>query len=105
VIEQVLDSYHLAFHRPVNAVYCLDSSGSMADNGGWDHLKQAEALLFDPVQARKYLIQLNPKDRTTVLVFANSINFRQAVDGNKAADLGKLLKSLQGLSANGGTAI
>jgi Ca-activated chloride channel homolog len=105
VIEQVLANYQLAYRRPVNIAYCLDGSGSMDTNGGWDGVESSVKILFDPVTAAKYLLQISPKDRTTVLVFSNGIDLKLTVDGNGGADLAALRQKLATQEPGGGTAI
>ena len=105
VIQKVLDNYQLAYRRPVDIAYCLDGSGSMDSNGGWNGVEASVKLLFDPVQAQKYLLQIAPTDRTTVLVFSDTINLDKTVDGNSAADLAKLRAALAAQGPGGGTAI
>jgi Ca-activated chloride channel family protein len=105
VIQQVLDNYQLAYRRPVDIVYCLDGSGSMGQNGGWKGVEASVRLLFDPVQAQRYLLQISPKDRTTVFVFNNTIEVRRTVDGNSASALAALRKELMGTGPGNGTAI
>jgi Ca-activated chloride channel family protein len=65
VIQAALDNYQLAYRQPVDVVYCIDGSGSMDGNGGWNGVVRAANLLFDPTQARKYLLQVNSEDKTT----------------------------------------
>lgn len=105
VIEQVLANYQLAYRRPVNIVYCLDGSGSMESNGGWNGVEQSVKILFDPVTAAKYLLQISPKDRTTVLVFSDVIDFHDTVTGNANPDLAALRQKLADEKPGGGTAI
>jgi Ca-activated chloride channel family protein len=105
VIQQVLANYQLAYRRPVNIAYCLDGSGSMDSNGGWNGVEQSVKILFDPVTAAKYLLQISPKDRTSVLVFSNAIDFRDTVEGNANADLATLRQKLADEKPGGGTAI
>src|SRR5262249_15592534 len=105
VIQKVLDNYQLAYRRPVDIAYCLDGSGSMGSNGGWDGVEASVALLFDPVRAAKYLLQIAATDRTMVLVFSNGIQFEQMVEGNDAPALAKLRGDGGHLSPGGGTAI
>jgi Ca-activated chloride channel homolog len=105
VIEQVLANYQLAYRRPVNSAYCLDGSGSMDSNGGWNGVEQSVKILFDPVTAAKYLLQISPKDRTTVLVFSDRINFRDTVNGNGDLLLAQLRQKLGAEKPGGGTAI
>ena len=105
VIQKVLDNYQLAYRRPVDLVYCIDGSGSMDGNGGWDGIEQSMKLLFDPAQAAKLLLQIAANDRTTVLVFSDSILLDQTVDGNSPAALATLRQKLAAQSPDGGTAI
>ncbi|WP_280251568.1 substrate-binding domain-containing protein, partial [Nocardia abscessus] len=35
VIDAALENYQTVYRTPTDLVYCIDSSGSMADNGGW----------------------------------------------------------------------
>jgi Ca-activated chloride channel family protein len=105
VIQQVLANYQLAYRRPVNVAYCLDGSGSMGSNGGWDGVEQSVKILFDPATAARYLLQISPKDRTTVLVFSDHIDFQRTVDGNGDADLTALRQHLAAEKPGGGTAI
>jgi Ca-activated chloride channel family protein len=105
VIQQVLANYQLAYRRPVNIAYCLDGSGSMDSNGGWNGVEQSVKILFDPVTAAKYLLQISPKDRTTVLVFSDVIDFHDTVDGNGSALLADLRRKLADEKPGGGTAI
>ena len=62
VIQTALDNYQLSYRSPVSDYYCIDGSGSMGGNGGWDGVTNAAALLFDPAQESKYLLQISPHD-------------------------------------------
>src|SRR5262249_2534760 len=105
VIQQVLANYQLAYRRPVNIAYCLDGSGSMDSNGGWAGVEQSVKILFDPVTAAKYLLQISPKDRTTVLVVSDRIDYRDTVNGNASTDLSRLRQKLGAEKPGGGTGI
>ena len=105
VIQKVLDNYQLAYRRPVNIAYCLDGSGSMGSNGGWKGVESSVKVLFDPAEAARYLLQISPKDRTTVLVFNDHIVVKQVVDGNSAAALASLRSRLAATGPDAGTAI
>jgi Ca-activated chloride channel homolog len=105
VIEKVLDNYQLAYRKPVDIAYCLDGSGSMDSNGGWKGVEASVKLLFDPVQAQRYLLQIASTDRTTVLVFSDTIDLDRTVDGNAPAALAKLRAALAAQGPGGGTAI
>ena len=106
VIEKALSDYQTRFRSPADVVYCLDGSGSMGGNGGWSGVDSAANLLFDPAQARTYFLQVAATDRTTVLVFSDTIKGGPwTVTGNKDADLLDLKAQVQGLGPDGGTAI
>ncbi|WP_067539671.1 substrate-binding domain-containing protein [Nocardia crassostreae] len=60
VIEAALDKYQTEYRTPTDLVYCIDASGSMGDNGGWDGVLRAADLLFDPAESKKYLLQTGP---------------------------------------------
>jgi Ca-activated chloride channel family protein len=105
VIDKALDNYQLAYRRPVDIAYCLDGSGSMDTNGGWNGVEASVKILFDPVQAARELLQISSKDRTTVLVFSDQILIDKTVDGNDAAGLAALRQKLAAQSPDGGTAI
>jgi len=57
------------------------------------------------VTAAKYLLQISPKDRTTVLVFSDHIDFHDTVDGNAKNVLAQLRGQLGAEKPGGGTAI
>lgn len=104
VIQLALDGYHSSFRRPVDIYYCLDGSGSMSGNGGWDGVKQAASALFDPAEAQRNLLQTAPSDRTTVTVFNGGIAAGPwTVQGNADADLLGLRDEIQRHRAGGGT--
>lgn len=110
VIQAALDNYQLSYRVPVSAYYCLDSSGSMdsiADggDGGWAGVSQAANLLFNPVQASQYLLQINPKDRTTVDVFDQSLKDRWTVTGNNPQQLLQLRNDIDNVQVGGSTGI
>jgi Ca-activated chloride channel homolog len=106
VIDAALSAYQLTFRNPSDVVYCIDGSGSMGGNGGWDGVSQAANLLFDPAQAKTYFLQVSPADRTTVIVFNDGIKDGPwTVTGNSDADISGLNSDIQELGPGGGTAI
>jgi Ca-activated chloride channel family protein len=106
VIDSALNEYQDSFRTPADVVYCIDGSGSMGDNGGWDGVVQAAGLLFDPVQSKKYLLQVNSKDRTTVLLFSDGIKGGPwTVTGNEPAAITGLGDDIRAQGPGGGTAI
>jgi Ca-activated chloride channel family protein len=106
VIEEALSSYQTTLRRPADTVYCIDGSGSMSSNGGWDGVDKASGVLFDPKQSQQYLVQLNPADKTTVLIFNDGIKGGPwTVDGNNSKDLSDLKKKIDDQGPGGGTGI
>ncbi|MGO4955980.1 vWA domain-containing protein [Luteococcus sp. Sow4_B9] len=106
VIESALDAYHTQFRKPVELFYCLDGSGSMADNEGWDGVQDAAGALFDPEQARRNLLQTAAGDTTTVAVFNGAIKAGPwTVAGNAESDLKQLESKIRDTSPGGGTDI
>ncbi len=103
VIEAALSNYHGLYRTPADLVYCIDGSGSMDGNGGWDGVKQAADLLFDPVQSKKYLLQANPADKTTALVFASEV--KGGPWTVRGADLTQIGVDVKNQSPGGGTGI
>ncbi len=105
VIQTALDNYQLSYRSPVDAYYCIDGSGSMADNGGWDGVHSAAELLFDPAQESKYLLQISSLDHTTVDIFDEGSKARWTVVGNKPSDLLGLRNDIQQQQPGGNTGI
>ncbi|MGQ4599431.1 VWA domain-containing protein [Nocardia sp. R6R-6] len=105
VIDAALENYQTVYRTPTDLVYCIDSSGSMADNGGWTGVQRAADLLFDPAQSKKYLLQTGPRDRTAVLLFSNTAATTQWTSGNAASDLQSLRNTIRARDPNGNTGI
>jgi Ca-activated chloride channel family protein len=106
VIDAALSSYQLSFRSPADVVYCIDGSGSMAGNHGWEGVTAAADLLFNPDQAKRYFLQVSPGDRTTVIVFSDDTKGGPwTVTGNADSDLSQLENDVTGLSPDGGTAL
>jgi Ca-activated chloride channel homolog len=106
VIQTALDNYQTLYRKPVDMYYCIDGSGSMAENNGWKGVQDAATLLFDPAESKKYLLQVNPKDRTVVDIFNDQTLFEPIrVDGNDAGELRGLKDSIVGASPGGQTGI
>jgi Ca-activated chloride channel family protein len=105
VIQAALDNYQLSYRSPVDSYYCIDGSGSMADNGGWRGVQSAAGLLFDPAQASRYLLQISPLDHTTVDIFDKGSKASWSVVGNKPAQIIALKTDIQQQSPGGNTGI
>lgn len=104
VIEAALNSYHTTFRKPVHVFYCLDSSGSMTGNGGWDGVREAAGALFDPEQARRNLLQTAANDITEVAIFESQVaGGPWRVEGNQPNDLKGLQDKVVSHQAGGGT--
>lgn len=104
VIEEALDAYHASFRKPVRLFYCLDASGSMRDNHGWEGVREAAGALFDPAQAKRNLLQTAKGDVTQVAIFNSGITAGPwRVDGNADDALRDLQSKVVGHEPNGGT--
>jgi Ca-activated chloride channel homolog len=105
VIENALYNYNTLYRPPGNFVYCIDGSGSM-EGDGWHGVTEAANILFDPDQAKKYMLLANPRDSTTVFVFNDGIKGGPwTVNGNKRDDLLGLRKDITDSGPGGGTNI
>jgi Ca-activated chloride channel homolog len=103
VIENALYNYNTMYRQPGNFVYCIDGSGSM-EGDGWDGVKDAANILFDPNNARKYMLLAHPQDSTTVFIFDDGIKGGPwTVNGNNPADLLGLRNDILGSGPGGGT--
>lgn len=105
VIQTALDNYQLSYRSPVSDYYCIDASGSMGGNGGWNGVSNAAGLLFDPVQESRYLLQISPRDSTTVDVFNEGQKGSWTVIGNNSAQLLALRDHIRSLGPGGDTGI
>jgi Ca-activated chloride channel family protein len=105
IILSALDRYQTDYRRPVDAYYCLDGSGSMADNGGWSGVEAAGHQIFDQDKAAENFLQTHPQDRTTVAIFNTGITGGSpwTVNGNDAGALGQLAQKIEHYNAGGGT--
>ncbi|MFI5914936.1 VWA domain-containing protein [Dactylosporangium sp. NPDC051541] len=104
VIQAALDRYQTRYRRPVNTYYCLDGSGSMNGNGGWDGVKAAAHQVFDQDQAAVNFLQSHPKDITTVTIFNSDVTAGPwTVNGNDATTLHGITNNINGYSPGGGT--
>ena len=103
VIENALYNYNTVYRPPGNFVYCIDASGSM-EGAGWDGVKRAADILFDPDTAKKYMLLANPRDSTTVFIFDGDIKAGPwTVNGNRRDDLIELRNDITGTSPGGDT--
>ena len=105
VIQEALSMYQGEFRKPSFTVFCLDFSGSMADNGGAKQVKEAMKLLLQPELAKQYLLNPSSEDVTIVIPFNNYPRELWQVVGSKAADLAGLLGKIEALTPNDGTNI
>ncbi|MDG4797068.1 vWA domain-containing protein [Micromonospora sp. WMMD1082] len=105
VIEAALDRYQTRYRRPVNTFYCLDGSGSMAANEGWNGVQAAAHQIFDQDQAALNFLRTHPQDSTTVGIFNRDLveGTPWVVDGDDAAGLHGLTERINAYRPTGGT--
>lgn len=105
VIQAALDRYQTHYRRPVAAYYCLDGSGSMGDNKGWEGVRQAATQVFDQDQAATIFLQTHPEDSTTVAIFnrATAGGSPWTVAGNDPTQMHGLTQKITGYTPNDGT--
>lgn len=107
VIDAALSKYQTSYRRPAHIVYCLDGSGSMGGNDGWNQLKQASEVLFKPDVAAEYYLQTHPQDLTSVMIFNGQIadgpDGGWTVVGNATNKLNQLYDNIVAQSPDDGT--
>jgi len=107
VIDAALTKYQTGYRQPTHLVYCLDGSGSMGNNDGWNQLKQASEVLFKQDVAAGYYLQTHPQDLTSVIIFNDHVAYGPdgdwTVAGNDANKLLRLYENITAQSPNGGT--
>jgi Ca-activated chloride channel homolog len=107
VIDAALNHYETVYRQPAHIAYCLDGSGSMGDNGGWDQLKSAVEILFKQDVAAQYYLQANPDDLTSVMIFESQVvngpDGSWTVQGNDPGKFQQLYDDIVGQSPNDGT--
>lgn len=105
VVAQALDLYQTTFRKPSLTIYCLDFSGSMADNGGEAGVKNAMHLLLDQDKARQLLLQASPEDISLIIPFNIRPLDQWTVTGSNPSTLHALAERVDALNADGGTDI
>jgi Ca-activated chloride channel family protein len=105
VIQAGLDRYQTRYRRPVATYYCLDGSGSMGTNAGWEGIQAAARQIFEQDQAALNFLQTHPQDGTTVSIFNNGITGGSpwSVEGNDATALHDLTQKVISYQPGGGT--
>jgi len=109
VITTLLSLYQTSFRRPVDAIYCLDTSGSMGagkPDSRWSQVVQTIKVVFDKAEAERYQILTGPQDLTQVLFFTDRPNYRSAVVvGDNYDALGSLYNDVASNTRSGNTNI
>jgi Ca-activated chloride channel homolog len=105
VIQLALDRYQTRYRKPVDVYYCLDGSGSMNDNNGWDGIEAAAREIFDPDQAALNYLRTHPQDKTTVAIFNSRLTAGSpwTVEGDNAEQLRGLTLRIINYDPTGGT--
>ena len=105
VLREALHLYQSGgLRKPSATVYVLDFSGSMEGNGE-QQLKKAMALLLDPAQSRRYMLQPSPRDLHIVIPFDAVPRPVLNATGNDPAVLQDLLNRINAMASSGGTDI
>lgn len=104
VINEALGRYQTAYRRPVHLIYCLDGSGSMGGNDGWNELDRASQLIFNQEKAKQYYLQTHPEDLTSVMIFNSDVTAGPwTVQGNDPNQLLGLYNNIHNYQPNDGT--
>lgn len=104
VIREALDLYQVALRKPSLTAYVVDVSGSMSGQGIED-LKAALTTLFDPDQARRYMLQPSAQDIHMIVPFNSAPLDGVKGTGNDPQTMQQMMAFVQQLQANGGTNI
>lgn len=96
VIAQALDLYQTELRKPSFTVYCLDFSGSMANDNRRDQLVSAMDILLDQLKATQYKLQATNGDTTYVMTFAKVVLAQWQVIGNDPQQLAGLNANVKG---------
>lgn len=104
VIHQALDLYQTAFRKPALRIWVIDSSGSMASNGGEEGVRAAMRVILNQDRAKKYFLQAMPEDITYVITFSNAVRSTWRAKGN-GSEMTELLAKVNSSESSGGTAI
>jgi Ca-activated chloride channel homolog len=102
VIREALVLYQTEYRKPSFTIYCLDYSGSM-EGSGEEQLEAAMAVLLDPEQSARYLLQPSSRDVTVVIPFEDQPIDQWRVDGNEPHALRGLLDRITDQDPGGGT--
>ncbi|MCX6714302.1 MAG: substrate-binding domain-containing protein [Candidatus Uhrbacteria bacterium] len=103
VIKAGLELYQTSLRKPSFSIFVLDYSGSMLHNGGAEQLKAAMTLLLEPEEAKRYLLQVSPRDVTAIFPYDNKVYGPFVIKGNDPADLRGALAQITGDIGGGGT--
>lgn len=102
VISEAIALYIEALRKPTHVVFCLDTSGSMY-NQGLSELKDAMNYILDYKTASKDNLQFSDKDKITVITFNSDID--KVFNTKYGNDTSSVIKDIDSLEASGGTNI
>ncbi len=105
VIDYALNAYQAFLRKPSYTVYCLDYSGSMFGNGGYEQMVNAMDLLLDQNRAVGVYLQATAEDVTVVYGFESSIWDLGSVHGNDPAQMKALSTTIATANISGNTAM
>lgn len=105
VIRRALDLYQGGgLRKPSATAFILDYSGSMSGEGE-AQLERAMAMLLDPEQSTRLLLQPSADDVHIVIPFDSRPRQTMTVVGNDRSELANLLRYVEKQSPDGGTDI
>lgn len=102
VISEAIALYIEALRKPTHVVFCLDTSGSMY-NQGLSELKDAMNYILDYKTASKDNLQFSDKDKITVITFNSDVD--KVFNTKYGNDTSSVIKDIDSLEASGGTNI
>ena len=102
VITEAINLYIEALRKPTHVVFCLDTSGSMY-NDGLDELQDAMNYILDYKTASKDNLQFSDKDKITVITFNSDVD--KVFDTKYGNNTRSVIDDINSLNATGGTNI
>lgn len=100
-LKQALHTFQTRLRKPSITVFCLDYSGSMAENGGFDEMKTAMRTFLNQETASSYMAGLSKDDITIVFPYSITVLDQWIAEGNDQDDLDRLYLQITSLKPRG----